>query len=220
MRWVATTAGPRCGTTASAVKGVSRRVLEVVPRPRPRVSRGEVQTYHQSARESSTTAPDTCASPRCATPRGTEPRRAWSRSDPTRSSAGGSLRISAACTTAGGQGYWPRSGRWAHPAHGAQTWPATAKIDLMETSTTTRRPPNLPLRDRDRGDATAERPYGVRQLKAPASRTGFHTYSMIWDSAARKLTYQLAAVSYFTVGASQVGRPPGTLPPRTAISCC
>jgi beta-glucanase (GH16 family) len=90
---------------------------------------------------------------------------------------------------------------------GAQIWPANGEIDLMENVNNHPQTSGTFHCGTETGGRCNEPNgrYGVRQLKAPASRTGFHTYSMIWDSAARKLTYQLDGVSYFTVGAAQVG---------------
>jgi beta-glucanase (GH16 family) len=45
----------------------------------------------------------------------------------------------------------------------------------------------------------------MRALPGPASTTGYHTYAVIWDDRARTLSYQLDGVTYFKVGAAQVG---------------
>jgi len=87
-----------------------------------------------------------------------------------------------------GRATGPRSGRWATPAH--------RRADLAGQR---RDRPDGELNNHPQTSGTfhcgtetggrCNEPngrYGVRQLKAPASRTGFHTYSMIWDKRRAK----------------------------------
>jgi beta-glucanase (GH16 family) len=89
----------------------------------------------------------------------------------------------------------------------AQSWPANGEIDMMEN-----------VDDKPQisgtlhcGTATGgpcDEPngrYGVHQFGAAPSTTGFHTYSVIWDSAAKTLTYQFDGTTFNTVTAAQVG---------------
>jgi beta-glucanase (GH16 family) len=122
---------------------------------------------------------------------------------------GGKLRISARLKLpAGGQGYWPAFWALGNTLRtGAQSWPANGELDLMENVNNSPQAHGTFHCGTETGGSCNE-PNGrtaVRALKGPASSTGYHVYTVIWDDRARTLTYQLDGVTYFRVGAAQVG---------------
>jgi beta-glucanase (GH16 family) len=123
--------------------------------------------------------------------------------------AGGKVKISARLQVpGGGQGYWPAFWAMGNTLRtGAQAWPANGEVDLMENVNNQAQTSGAFHCGTETGGPCDEPNgrYGVHPLPGPASTTGFHVYSMIWDNAARTFTYQVDDVTYFTVGAAQVG---------------
>jgi beta-glucanase (GH16 family) len=126
-----------------------------------------------------------------------------------RPAPGKKLRISARLQLpAGGQGYFPAF--WALGAslrHGTADWPAAGEIDVMESVD------DLPqtfgtLHCGVMPAGPCNEPNGLPGRHSPGaapSSIGWHTYSVIWDSKANSLRFQVDGRTYHVVRAADVG---------------
>jgi beta-glucanase (GH16 family) len=123
--------------------------------------------------------------------------------------AGGSLKVEARIELPGGaRGYWPAFWMLGEPfrAH-PESWPTAGEIDVMENINNSAdvygtlhcgTPPG-PCHEK------SGRTHSYT-LPAPAGSAGPHTYTIIWDTAPERLSWQVDGHTYGSLTPADVGR--------------
>jgi beta-glucanase (GH16 family) len=124
--------------------------------------------------------------------------------------SGGSLKIEARIQLpAGGQGYWPAFWALGNTFRTKQQqWPHTGEIDVMENVNNA---PTIhgtfhcgsPSGGPCNGAVGLDHRYA---LPAPAGSTGYHTYTVIWQTAPQQLTWQVDGQTYATLTPAETGQ--------------
>ncbi|HEY3604349.1 MAG TPA: family 16 glycosylhydrolase [Sporichthyaceae bacterium] len=126
-----------------------------------------------------------------------------------RPGSGKKLKISARLQLpGGGKGYWPAF--WALGSSlrtGAKQWPASGEMDMMENVNNQWQTSGAFHCGIENGGPCDEPNgrYGWKLTNAAPSTLGWHTYSVVWDTSASSLSYQVDDVTYKVIKAADVG---------------